>query len=374
MMRRAITIVILLLIVLPLPGCASYTTIENMTLSLLLGIDLDEEGNLLLAISSPVFSKEAEDNEEEFEVRSTTLRHSREEFDKRALGMTIAGKTQIVVVGKRLAAEENWAALLDPFYRDTRSTVSARVVYFDGPISDLIRYSAKDKPRLPLYLSKLVDTGLQRNETTKTTIQEFHRHLHEKGLTPSITALRKDEELALTGTALLDKSSRFKMLANSDETKLIYILRNKTKGEFPFTLRLPMSPGKGPENVDMKQLSINLHSIKPKIQARYAQGRFVFDVNVRSIVYVTERLFPFDVMSPYHELEQKIAANLEEQFNSLIRKLQKARIDPAGFGMYARAQAYPQWKKAKEHWEDYFEEATVNVKVKVKIVGMGAVK
>lgn len=239
--------------------------------------------------------------------------------------------------------------MLDPFYRDTKSTVSARVVYFDGALSDLIQFSAEDKPRLPLYLSKLVDTGLLRNETTKTTVQEFHRHVHEKGMTPSITGMRKEEGLTLTGTALLDKSSRFKMMANSDETKLLHILRNKTKGEFPFTLHLPMTPEKGPGNVDMKQLSINLQSIKPKIQARYAQGRFVFDVNIRSIVYVTERLFPFDIMSPYHELEQKIAANLEEQFNSLIRKLQKARIDPAGFGMYARAHAYPQWKKAQEH-------------------------
>ncbi|PZM67623.1 Ger(x)C family spore germination protein [Paenibacillus dendritiformis] len=373
-MRRAVTTVILLLVMLPLHGCATYTTIENMTLSLLVGLDLDEEGNLLLAISSPVFSKEAKDNEEDFEVRSTTLRHSREEFDKRALGITTAGKTQAIIIGKRLAAQENWSSLLDPFYRDTRNTVSARVIYFDGELSELIQFSAKDKPRLPLHLSKLVDTGLLRNETTKTTVQEFHRHLHEKGMTPSITGLRKEDGLALTGTALLDKSSRFKMMANSDETKLIYILRNKTKGEFPFTLHLPMSPGKGPGNVDMKRLSLNLQNIKPKIQARYDQGRFVFDVKVSSIVYVTERLFPFDVMQPYHELEQKIAANLEEQFNSLIRKLQKARIDPAGLGMYARAHAYPHWKKARDRWEDYFEEAVVNVKVKVKIVGMGAVK
>lgn len=73
----------------------------------------------------------------------------------------------------------------------------------------------------------------------------------------------------------------------------------------------------------MKQVSFNLQRIKPKIHARYAQGRFIFDVDVRSIVYVTERLFPYDVMEPYDELEQKIAANLEQQFNTLIRKLQK---------------------------------------------------
>ncbi|MCE5169976.1 hypothetical protein LQV63_11710 [Paenibacillus profundus] len=51
----------------------------------------------------PVFNKEAKTNEEEFEVTASTLRRSREEFDKLALGSTSAGKTQILLIGKRLA-------------------------------------------------------------------------------------------------------------------------------------------------------------------------------------------------------------------------------------------------------------------------------
>ncbi|MGG1442090.1 Ger(x)C family spore germination protein [Brevibacillus laterosporus] len=371
-MRRIITIAILLIALFPVSGC-NYTTLENMTLSLLIGMDLDNDGNLVFAISSPVFSKEAKDKEEEFEVHSTTLRHSREGFDKRSLGLTTAGKTQIVVIGNKLAKQKNWSMLLDPFYRDTKSTVTARVVYYDGPIDELIRFTPKNKPRLPLYLSNLVETGLFRNETTKTTIQEFHRQLKENGITPSITALRKETELVLSGTALLDKASRVKMVVDSDETKLIYILRKRTKGEFPFTLHLPNAPGQDTDKVDTKQISINLQGIETTTRARYEKDRFIFDVNVHSTAYVSERLFPFKIMKSPKGLEKMIEENLEQKFATLIRKLQKAKLDPAGFGMYARAYAYPHWKNVKESWLDNFQKARVNIKVNVKIIGVGSV-
>ncbi|WPS85791.1 Ger(x)C family spore germination protein [Brevibacillus halotolerans] len=373
MMRQILIIVMMLFALSPISGCG-YTTIENMTLTLVIGIDLDDEGNLVFGISSPVFSKEAKDKEEEFEVRATTLRHSREGFDKRALGLTTAGKTQIVIIGKKLAKQKDWSILLDPFYRDPKSTATARVVYYDGSIDEIMRYTPKDKPRLPLYLSNLVETGLFRNETTKTTIQEFHRQLKDDGITPSITALRKEQELLLAGTALLDKASRVKMLVDSDEGKLIYILRKKTRGEFPFTLHLPNAPGQAIDKVDTKRISVNLHSIKTTTQARYERDRFIFDVNVHSTATISERLFPFNVMESPEELEKMIEENLEQKFSKMIRKLQKAKIDPVGFGMYARAYTYPQWKKVKENWLDNFQKSRVNIKVKVKIIGMGSVK
>ncbi|MCM3339784.1 Ger(x)C family spore germination C-terminal domain-containing protein [Paenibacillus sp. MER TA 81-3] len=69
-----------------------------------------------------------------------------------------------------------------------------------------------------------------------------------------------------------------------------------------------------------------------------------------------------------------IAKQLQQKFERLIRKLQNAKIDPTGFGMYARAYAYPQWLKVSDNWGEAFKDAEVNVKVNVKIIGMGAVK
>lgn len=87
-----------------------------------------------------------------------------------------------------------------------------------------------------------------------------------------------------------------------------------------------------------------------------------------------EHLFPFDVRKETKNLEKDIAQQLQQKFERLIRNLQNAKIDPAGLGMYARAYAYPQWLKVSDNWGEAFKDAEVNVKVNVKIIGMGAVK
>lgn len=49
----------------------------------------------------------------------------------------------------------------------------------------------KDKPRLPLYLTKLVDTASLRNITVKTNLQELHEQIADKGLTANMTEMKK---------------------------------------------------------------------------------------------------------------------------------------------------------------------------------------
>lgn len=84
---------------------------------------------------------------------------------------------------------------LDPFYRDPKNTVTTRVVAVDGPVSDVIYYNPKDKPRLPLYLTKLVDTASLRNITVKTNLQELHEQIADKGLTANMTEMKKRKNI-----------------------------------------------------------------------------------------------------------------------------------------------------------------------------------
>ncbi|MCE5169975.1 hypothetical protein LQV63_11705 [Paenibacillus profundus] len=111
----------------------------------------------------------------------------------------------------------------------------------EGPLSDVLHFSPNNKPRLPLHLSNLIDTAVFRNETTKTNLQEFHRQLKEKGITPSMTVLCKEKDIIILGTALLDKHAQYLFTIDSDETKLLYILKHQTSREFPFTLKMPMA-------------------------------------------------------------------------------------------------------------------------------------
>ncbi|PRT14454.1 Ger(x)C family spore germination protein [Bacillus toyonensis] len=359
----------ILLSVFMMTGCFDQTNVEDVSLTLVLGIDLDRNDNLLVYISSPVFNKEAKIKEETTGVKSATVRKSRDQFDATVMALTAGSKTQVILVGKRLLKRKNWENHLDPFYRDPKNTVTARVVAVDGPVSDVIFYSPKDKPRLPIYLTKLVDTASSRNITVKTTLQELYEQRADKGVTANITEVKKKNKIWVTGTALLDEKGRYKLTLKPDENKLLRILQQGTTGEFPFTIPIKLNSN----SHDKDWISFTAYGIKVKTKARY-DNHFIFNVDVKMRIGITERLFSFNTKKDAAKLQKAIETKLEADFKQLIQKIQTAKIDPIGLGGYARTYTYPEWKKVQNKWNNELAKGDVNVKVKIKIGGMGTIK
>ena len=358
------------LLFVPLTGCVDQTNVEDVSMTLILGIDLDEEDNLMVYMVSPVFEEEAKEKDETNVVKSVTIRNSRDEFDATVMGLTSGSKTQVILIGKRLLEKKYWTNYLDAFLRDPKNTVTPRMVGVEGPVSDVIFYKPKDKARLPVYLTKLIDTAYKRNITVKTNLQEFHTQIMEKGITPSITALKKNDKLSLKGSVLLDEKDKYKIIISPNENKLLRILQHKTKGDFPFTVELPSESN----NKEKRWLSFSPLTLKVKTMVKDEKNHFRFDINIKMKIALTERLFQANVREDAAKLQKSIETKMNGEFKSFINKIQKAKIDPVGFGLYARAYEYPKWKKVQDHWGKAFSKADVHVKVNVTIAGMGTIK
>ncbi|ARC32617.1 Ger(x)C family spore germination protein [Bacillus toyonensis] len=367
-MKRKVLCCILLSVFM-MTGCFDQTNVEDVSLTLVLGIDLDRNDNLLVYISSPVFNKEAKVKEETTVVKSATVRKSRDQFDATVMALTSGSKTQVILVGKRLLKQKNWMKYLDPFYRDPKNTVTTRVVAVDGPVSDVIYYNPKDKPRLPLYLTKLVDTASLRNITVKTNLQELHEQIADKGLTANMTEMKKTKKIFVTGTALLDEKGRYKLTLKYDENKLLRILQQRTAGDFPFTIAIKLKSN----SQDKDWISFTAYNIKVKTKVRY-DNKFIFNTDIKMRVGITERLFSFNTRKDAAKLQKAIETKLEADFKQLIKKIQTANIDPIGLGRYARTYTYPEWKKVQNKWNNELAKGDVNVKVNIKISGMGTIK
>jgi Ger(x)C family germination protein len=368
-MRRSL--ICLFVTMVFLTGCIDKRNIEDVSLVLLVGIDLDENNDLLISASSPVFNKEATVKEEFYQVKAMTLRQSRDEFDKVFSALPSAAKTQVIMIGKRVLEHEDWFPLLDVFYRDARNTVNATVVMVDGTVYDIVSYLPKNKPRLPMYMTKLIRTVYYSNLTVKTSLQELRRQMIEKGITASITQMQKKEEVVITGTALLDQKGKHVLSIDGEETKLLHILQNKTQGVFSFTLTHPV---KAASNMFKPgAFSFSASGISAKTKVSHKDGKLKFDIEINMTAVLTDRHFKIDVRQEAPRLEREIAEILKSRFERLIGKARAAKIDPFGYGLYARAFAYDEWKKVQDRWGDAFSEADVNVNVKIKIGAMGPI-
>ncbi|PEF50428.1 MULTISPECIES: Ger(x)C family spore germination protein [Bacillus cereus group] len=367
-MKRKVLCCIMLSVFI-MTGCFDQRNIEDVSLTLVLGLDLDRNNNLLVYMSSPVFNKEAKVKEEITGVKSVTVRNSRDKFDATVMALTSGSKTQIFLVGKRLLKQKNWMKYLDPFYRDPKNTVTSRVVAVDGPVSDVIYYTPKDKPRLPLYLTKLVETAALRNITVKTTLQDLHEQLVDKGITASITEMKKKNRIWVTGTELLDEKGRYKLTLEPDENKLLRILQQRITGEFSFTMPIKLES----DSQDKDWISFTAYSIKVKTKVRY-DNKFIFNTNIKMKVAVTERLFSFNTRRDAAKLQKAIETKLEADIKQLTKKIQAANIDPIGYGRYARSYTYPEWKKVQNEWNRELAKGDINIKVNVEIGAMGTIK
>jgi len=371
-MMRRLWLVLWLLALPSLAGCNDRLNLEDITLSFMLGIDLDKDNHLVHYISSPVFSREAKQKSERIVVKAKTPLQARSKFDAMSTGLTVGGKVQVLLLGKSLLQHEDWHSLLDVMYRNSKFAVNARIAVVDGPLDEIFNFYPKDKPRLSLHLTELIDTANRRNITVKTTLQELHRQMLEKGVTPSMTELKKEKSVKVTGTALLNERGKYMDKITLQESALLKILQHREIKELAITVSIPDQEKGG--TIPGNMLTITPGQIKSRIKPSYAQGRFHFDIDVKIVYYLTERLAPFNVKEDREKMERSINEQLERQFRGLFRKMQKHRIDPVGLGLYARAYEYKQWKLVQNHWGDALADAVIKVNVKTEIKSMGPVK
>lgn len=347
-------------------GCSDQNLLENMSLTLILGLDLDKQDRLQVYVVSPVFTKEAKVKEEVTHIKSWTLRNSREKLDEQVMGKIVGSKTQLILVGNRLLHKKHWGRYLDSLYRDPKNSVNARVIGVDGSVAKILHYHSKNKPRLSVYLTKLLDTAHQRNNTVNITLQNLKSQTFEKGITPSIARIKQFNIPQIQGAMLLDSDQRKSLFISSLETKLLNILKNKHNGD----LSLPCS-------LSSKSLYSMENSVHVSIQNMhtntkvYYNNNFHFKIVLSCRVMITEFSPSFSMKKNPAFLKKEIEHAIEKQLYAFIQKIQQNKLDPIGYGVYARAYEYPQWEKVGEHWEDAFAKSKIKIKAHVKIIGMG---
>lgn len=372
-MRAFAQILLLSLLVTILTGCRDQINLEDTTLSLMVGIDLNEKNELLFYISSPVFNREAKEKSEEYGIRSSTIRESRMGFDERVTGLTQAGKIQVLVMGKKLLAHPDWFRLLDVVFRDAKFSVNARVAMLDGPLHELFDFKPKDKPRLAIHVTTLIDTANKRNLTVKTRAQELHRQMYEKGMTPSLTELKKEKRaVKVVGTALLKKNGTYVGSIEPRDTILLQTLIHEKQGELSITI--PIKEPNDQKQITKDRISFFIKGVQKKVKTSYQNGRFHFDVHFRLRISISERMFPYDMEKDYKKMERMISDELQKDYMKLIKKCQETGTDPFGFGLYARAYEYKEYKKVEDDWTKAFSNATFEIKSDVSIKGNGVVK
>lgn len=371
-MKRICHTVLFVFLMAILSSCGRHIPLEDLTISFILGIDIDDDNNLVISESSPVFNKDAQKNVETYQLKAKTIRESRKFFDALATGEVTAAKIQVLLIGKRILEHEDWFSILDTVYRNPTFSINTRIIVVDGSVADIIHYEPPDKPLLALHLKEVIDKNNKRSRTVNNTLQVLHRQKYENGLTPSISEIKKGKDVEFVGVSLLDQSGKYVDTLGIQESSLLLILKDEQKQEL--TLTIPITAIEGEGGIFHKnEISFDVSRVKSKVKTTYNQDKFHFKYNIHMTVNIVERLFPLKSISE-SELKKMIENELKNRFEALIKKIQSHKIDPIGLGLFARAYQYEDYKKVEANWGEALAEADIDVSLDVDLKSMGAIK
>jgi Ger(x)C family germination protein len=357
-------------------ACGDRLEVEKTTLSLVYGFDLGEDDKIIAYQVSPVFDKQAKRKYEVYQAKVDTIRQARGVYNSMSSGVIAKGKLQVMMFSEQLLKKESILPYMDVIYRDPKNTGNMRMVVAKESVSSIVNSEFTDKPSLPIYITNVIDVGKKNNNTIFTTVQNFHTQLFNKGITPAVSEIKKGKNtIVVTGSALLNNRGIYKMSLNRRESELLLMLQEKAKPPIPFTLSIPtqslktLNVTKHEKGTDF--VTINIYGLNRSISTDYEKNHFSFDVKMNLEVSLEERTFDVDMKKKQKQLAAILTDLLEKEFTGLIRKVQKKHLDPFGFGWYARAFQYKQWKKVDNRWPDEFSRATVKVTptVEIKIYG-----
>jgi Ger(x)C family germination protein len=369
-MKKIVKCFFCVLFLIGLSGCNDKINIEDITIALLYGVDIDKHGDVIIYMASPVFSKDAKEKTEEFKVKSLSLKEARDIIDSRATGITSGGKLQTLLIGRKVLEQKNWFSLLDVFYRDPKMRLNADLVVVNGSVSDIIEFRPKNKPRLSIFIAQLIKTANYRNVSVRTTLAKFYKLNYEKGMTPYAPELTlKDNVLEVSGTTLLNNQNEYRRTLSIKETLLLKILQDRNDGQFSIWLNAKQL-NKIEHTIPNSKISFYINDIKRSVTKKYHDGKYQFNINLKLPVAITESPIKLND-DTQGKLEKEIKKDLQKELNLFVKSLQNDKVDPIGIGLFARSFKYSEWKKVEDNWVGAFQQANIKVKVNIILVDKG---
>lgn len=370
-MKRLVYVLVIGAVWLFMTGCGSTAYLENQQFVLTEGLDFDENNKLVVFTSTPVFNEEATNKYKISSSLANSLRDSKRLIDSKTSGRLAYGKSQNLLIGKKLLQQRNGYPYLDVLFRDSRNEINGNVIMINGTVKDVMYTNMSDKGRVANVIKQLVDSSYEGRVTVKTTLQKFHQQMKDKGMTPALTEITSEKnDLVVTGTALLHQDGTYAASLNLQESSLLLLLQRDTKNYIPLTFHLPAKMFH--TNEKMSFVSFNIKKAKSKFKAIFEDDHLAIDIAMKVHIDLTERMFEISIEEEKKKLEQAIENELKKECEALIKKAQKYNVDPFQFGIYVRAYHNKNWKKIEDNWGGALSEATINVSPKVTIESIGA--
>ncbi|WP_042463830.1 Ger(x)C family spore germination protein [Neobacillus dielmonensis] len=358
-------LILILAAVLLLNGCG-YKDIDKRFFVLAMGIDpgkhSDKKYRVSLKMAITRASKEKPTDAIIVTAEADTMGEAVRTIKTKVERELDFSHLKVVLVGDKVVKSGGNSGIFYWFTR-RRDIQEVAWVAVGKPTAEHILHIMPKSERLPanaLFLA-LGEDGSETPYIIPQYLFDFKKRLIERGLDPMMPIIEPDgKNLFQINSVGVGDKSKMKLVLDQEETKMLNFMLNMESKSAQKVVR-----GKHIYTIDTQKVKTSYKIMTPKGTHPY----LVVNISLKGRLEETNRVIRNMELYKYEATAEK---QLSNELKGLLVKLQKANVDPIGFGLRYRARHFN--KNDWEQWQKIYPNITFKVNAKVQISDTGLVQ
>lgn len=308
-----------------LAGCWDQNLLKEVRLYMSVSFDLEPDGRIRDSVTSPILGSSPESpskaRSKYFSATGNTPRDARINIDKKASKKFDASKLRVLIIGSELAKQDIYS-VLDVFYRDPKSSLSAKIAIAEGRGNDIIKNRLQEEGKVSDYLYDLLVSAEIVSFVTEENIQSICAELFDSGedfLLPYLGLV--DNEVKVKGLAMFNERAFTGESLLEDESKMFILMDDQLGESMKFTKKVTNNEEIGHLNFISFDVINSSRKLKLQISNNSIQGA---DIKVKLKINISE--FPQDKLSKkdtIKKLNKKLSQELTKDAQRTIKKCRR---------------------------------------------------
>jgi spore germination protein KC len=358
-----------------LSGCWDQTLLKDVRLYLAASFDVDTDGKIIDSVSSPIIKKadQGGGETESYQIITgigNTPRAARSDIDKKGSKKFDGSKLRVLVFGSELAKQDMYS-VLDLFYRDPKTSLSAKVVIAEGTGKDILQLNIKEN-KISQYLVELLESQEDASLIPKENIQSICAEMFDPGDDMILPFISRNEDGTLAdveGIALFNERKFTGQILTGNEARIFLLMDGSSGKEAGFTKEIINHENTTPRDF----VSFNVKKAKRKLEVKIENNEVKANIHLKLKIALTEyarnELYKSQEIK---NLSKKLSDLLTKDAEAAIQTLQQANSDSLGIGRRIIALHNEYWQQVD--WIKEYPNISITPTVEVKIVGHGIIE
>ncbi|WP_413367548.1 Ger(x)C family spore germination protein [Lysinibacillus sp. 3P01SB] len=372
MMKKFKVIVLVVVFIVLLGGCAEQKVLEDLSLTTLIGYDAGDEENLTTTAIIRQINPEFESNVETISASARTSKGTREEVSLKASKKVAVGQLRVVVFGEELAkaglGQSLYTLLMNP---EISNGIYLGVV--EGEAKSFLEYQYENITDVSQHMFNLLGHNIEREKSISSTLHEVGRDYYSPTRQIVLPIIKREENLIkITGIAFFQNERMVGRLPAKDMFYVKIIRDGFERGTFELVFDgekfESVSTGDTPD-----ELAFAMDAIKTKKTIKLIdQNTPEYDLNIKISVRLTEVDASINTgdKKTLELLEKEINEKVESEIARIIQYTQDLNSDVFGFGEHFESHVRGS-NLTHEELDEMYPNMKVNIHVKSEIVRDG---